>query len=167
VSLTNSPVSARRHVISLVVLRFPLGYRILQLYGVRCCATPPARHLSTRPLHLRPAFFNCSPSSFSDISHYENPVISIMLLTVFSSAYIILPLAPLVLASTSSPCYYPDGTYQSNDSPCFPDQAESSCCGQGHSCMSNGLCRWPDADMPAPLVYVRGSCTDKSCKLSA
>ena len=89
-----------------------------------------------------------------------------MPLNLSFSVHLILLLAPLILASTTSPCYYPDGSYQSYDSPCFPEQAQSFCCGQGHSCMSNGLCRWPDADMPAPLAYIRGSCTDKTCELS-
>ena len=30
--------------------------------------------------------------------------------------------------------------------------------------MSNNLCRWPDVQMPYPLVYIRGSCTDKTCE---
>jgi hypothetical protein len=87
----------------------------------------------------------------------------LIMLRISAPGYLILPCIKLTLASASSPCYYPDGTYQSFDSPCFPDQAVSFCCGHGHSCMSNGLCRWPDADMPSPLAYVRGSCTDKSC----
>lgn len=76
----------------------------------------------------------------------------------------ILLLAPLIVASTTSPCYYPDCSYRPYDSLRFLEQTQSFCCGQGHSCMSNGLCRWPDADMPAPLACVRGSCTDQECE---
>ncbi|PMD17105.1 hypothetical protein NA56DRAFT_279627 [Hyaloscypha hepaticicola] len=73
----------------------------------------------------------------------------------------------LLLAKTSqqaASCYFPDGTFAENDSPCFPDQPESICCGQGHTCMSNSLCRWPDSEMPYPLAYIRGSCTNPTCK---
>ncbi|KAG4436490.1 hypothetical protein IFR05_008031 [Cadophora sp. M221] len=65
-------------------------------------------------------------------------------------------------ALQAASCYYPDGTFVSFDSPCFPDQETSICCGQGHTCMSNNLCRWPDSQMPYPLAYIRGSCTDSS-----
>ncbi|KAH9208240.1 hypothetical protein DL95DRAFT_480684 [Leptodontidium sp. 2 PMI_412] len=65
-------------------------------------------------------------------------------------------------ALQAASCYYPDGTFVSFDSPCFPDQETSFCCGQGHTCMSNNLCRWPDSQMPYPLAYIRGSCTDSS-----
>jgi hypothetical protein len=82
-------------------------------------------------------------------------LIAVVLLFIYSRAS---------LQATS--CYYPDGTFAEFDSPCFPDQAESICCGQGHTCMSNNLCRWPPSEMPYPLAYIRGSCTDPSCKLS-
>jgi len=79
------------------------------------------------------------------------------------SSISILPLLLLLQPSLqATSCYYPDGTFAEFDSPCFPDQAESICCGQGHTCMSNNLCRWPDSQMPYPIAYIRGSCTDSS-----
>ncbi|KAE9370192.1 hypothetical protein N431DRAFT_484476 [Stipitochalara longipes BDJ] len=76
------------------------------------------------------------------------------------SVIVLFVYARVSLQATS--CYFPDGTFAENDSPCFPDQAESICCGQGHTCMSNNLCRWPASQMPYPLAYIRGSCTDSS-----
>jgi len=73
---------------------------------------------------------------------------------------VLLPMASLT--SPSAPCYFPDGTYIDFDAPCFPDRPQSFCCGRNHTCMSNGLCRWPDAEMPSPLAYIRGSCTDRT-----
>ena len=78
--------------------------------------------------------------------------------------YLTTSFASLVLSTNSSECYWPDGNFESDYAPCYPDQEVSVCCGQGHSCMSNGLCRWPDDEMTAPLTYVRGGCTDKSCE---
>ena len=60
-------------------------------------------------------------------------------------------------------CYYPDGS-PSEDFPCSSD-VNSTCCGQGYTCMSNSICKSnsytfsPGSDN---TQYIRGSCTDKS-----
>lgn len=38
------------------------------------------------------------------------------------------------------------------------------CCWANHTCLDNGLCRWPDNEMPGQMRYIRGSCTDKECR---
>ncbi|KAK3898023.1 hypothetical protein C8A05DRAFT_19320 [Staphylotrichum tortipilum] len=54
-------------------------------------------------------------------------------------------------------CFYPNGARATNDFPCDPEAADSSCCGGGMGtvCLSNKLCSGPDGNI------IRGSCTNK------
>jgi len=63
----------------------------------------------------------------------------------------------------NQPCYFPDGSLV-GDFPCFPEQDVSMCCWANHTCMDNGMCRFPDNEMPGQMRYIRGSCTDKQCR---
>ena len=57
--------------------------------------------------------------------------------------------------SSTTMCYYPDGSDASTETPC-PEPASSSCCPGKSSCLTNGLC-WDSRNF-----MFRGSCRDKS-----
>jgi len=85
------------------------------------------------------------------------------MIVALASIYLICFVGGAIATAAGKPCYFPDGTLV-GDFPCFPDQDESMCCYANHTCMSNGLCRWPDNQMPGQMRYIRGSCTDKQCQ---
>lgn len=108
-------------------------------------------------------YFYLPPLIFSNYLSRTTQYMTVMMRRL-SPLLITLFLSKESLQITSNSCYFPDGSPAPNDRPCFPDKASSQCCAVGHSCMSNNLCRWPDVRMPYPLVYIRGSCTDKTCE---
>ena len=58
-------------------------------------------------------------------------------------------------------CYYPNGDRTTLDFPCSDGSEESACCGNGHACLSNGLCMKTEiVDSPDGYQFARGSCTD-------
>jgi hypothetical protein len=71
-------------------------------------------------------------------------------------------------ACVRATCYNPNGSEAKNDKPCFPNQANSTCCGAGLACLSNNLCGItelpsdPKSTFGLGEWFVRGSCTDKS-----
>lgn len=52
-------------------------------------------------------------------------------------------------------CFYPSGDLMGNDTPCFPNEEVSPCCGLSATCLANGLCYGARTG-----GYVRGTCTD-------
>ena len=56
---------------------------------------------------------------------------------------------------TSSQCFYSNGQSAISDRPCNIEGDVSFCCGEGWSCLSNGLCQAPNDG-----EYAQGSCTD-------
>lgn len=62
------------------------------------------------------------------------------------------------MTTTGSPyCFFPNGDLVSSDTPCFPDEEISPCCGlvNGWTCLTNGICYHAETKMLG-----RGSCTD-------
>lgn len=74
----------------------------------------------------------------------------------------------LLVRCASATCFNPDGSEAKNDSPCFPNEANSTCCGVGLACLSNNLCGItqfasdPKSTFGLGEWFVRGSCTEKS-----
>ncbi|KAL3298119.1 SKG6 domain containing protein [Colletotrichum asianum] len=66
-------------------------------------------------------------------------------------------------------CYYPNGSIAPNDTPCRDDTAESTCCGQGYACLSNGMCQATGSELQkdGATELVRGACTDRSWRSSS
>jgi len=60
-------------------------------------------------------------------------------------------------------CYYPSGDVSPQDSPCH-DGTASTCCGPGYACLDNNICiaTGLERQLPNEVLYVRGSCTDKT-----
>lgn len=56
-------------------------------------------------------------------------------------------------------CFFPNGDLFVGDSPCFPNEEVSPCCGldSGYSCLTNGICYHLQKKKLA-----RGTCTDRS-----
>lgn len=75
-------------------------------------------------------------------------------------------LLALFVAYGAPMCYFPNGVESPNDTPCYPDRANSTCCGSGLACLSNGLCGITpyrgESKEGNSWWYVRGTCTDKS-----
>lgn len=63
-------------------------------------------------------------------------------------------------------CYWPDGAFAADYSPCNPNAVNSTCCGQGFACLSNNICMATSLQIQAAVFggskYIRGSCTDRS-----
>lgn len=61
------------------------------------------------------------------------------------------------MAAGGKYCYFPNGDLVSWDTPCFPDEDASPCCGMdsGWTCLKNGLCYSEELKRVG-----RGSCTD-------
>lgn len=84
--------------------------------------------------------------------------------------FLSVPLQPLsclpLLAHAA--CYYPNGSIAPNDTPCRDDTAESTCCGQGYACLSNGICQATGQELQkgGGTDLVRGACTDRSWRSS-
>lgn len=78
-------------------------------------------------------------------------------------------LALLLLARARAACYYPDGSIAPNDTPCQDRTAESTCCGQGYACLSNGMCQATGKELQkgGATELVRGACTDRSWRSSS
>lgn len=132
------------------------------------CSSPPTQPLYISALSLAE---NCFSLKLTTILLHISQVLSAppALSRMRTSAYV-LSVFPLLCrqayaTAAGKACYFPDGTWAGGDYPCFPDQDVSICCYLGHTCMSNNICRWPDEGMPPPLAYIRGSCTDKTCKM--
>ncbi|KAF2655380.1 hypothetical protein K491DRAFT_692976 [Lophiostoma macrostomum CBS 122681] len=73
--------------------------------------------------------------------------------------FLLLLLPSLITTS----CYFPDGS-TTQDTPCNPKSANSTCCGPGYACLSNHLCS-VTSQVPLSIAdlspyYVRASCTD-------
>ncbi|CAM1511754.1 Fc.00g092670.m01.CDS01 [Cosmosporella sp. VM-42] len=74
----------------------------------------------------------------------------------------------LVLFNIQNPCgvfaacYFPDGALSPNDTPCRDDSTQSTCCGQGYACLTNGICQATGEELVKSKAseFVRGSCTD-------
>ena len=72
------------------------------------------------------------------------------------------------IACVYAACFQPNGDEAKNDTPCYPDRANSTCCGEGLACLSNNLCGITSAPSDPKKTFglgewfVRGSCTDKS-----
>lgn len=63
------------------------------------------------------------------------------------------------MAAGNDYCYFPNGDLSGVDSPCFPDEEVSPCCGLqgGWTCLTNGLCH------NEILKQIgRGTCTDSN-----
>ena len=63
--------------------------------------------------------------------------------------------------SSAQPCYFPDGSISTNDSPChapFTDDGASACCAHSDVCLDNNLCLAQNG----PELISRGTCTDKT-----
>jgi hypothetical protein len=61
-------------------------------------------------------------------------------------------------ASTSRPCYLPNGTVDNYAQSCFPQNPDSSCCdGSTFVCATNNMCAKFDGSL-----YIIGSCTDQT-----
>ncbi|KAK1844709.1 hypothetical protein CCHR01_12636 [Colletotrichum chrysophilum] len=84
-------------------------------------------------------------------------LLSYILILSFSSAFI------------EAACYYPNGSIAPNDTPCRDDTAESTCCGQGYACLSNGMCQATGSELQkdGATELVRGACTDRSWRSSS
>ena len=76
-----------------------------------------------------------------------------------ASTYLSFLLFPSIVTS----CYFPDGS-TTQDTPCNPTSANSTCCGPGYACLSNHLCsvtsHVPSSITQLSPYYVRASCTD-------
>ncbi|KXH45599.1 hypothetical protein CSIM01_09668 [Colletotrichum simmondsii] len=81
---------------------------------------------------------------------------------------LILNVLPHV-ARVRAACYYPDGSIAPNDTPCQDLTAESTCCGQGYACLSNGMCQATGKELSkdGATELVRGACTDRSWRSSS
>lgn len=81
---------------------------------------------------------------------------------------LILNLLPYVVRVRAA-CYYPDGSIAPNDTPCQDLTAESTCCGQGYACLSNGMCQATGKELSkdGATELVRGACTDRSWRSSS
>lgn len=73
-------------------------------------------------------------------------------------------LLSLHLSFVKALCYYPNGMV-SDDIPCDPSGANSTCCQMGWTCLSNNVCK--NEMNPADISYGRHSCTDKSWSSAA
>ncbi|KAK2774231.1 hypothetical protein CKAH01_13196 [Colletotrichum kahawae] len=84
-------------------------------------------------------------------------LLSYILIFSFSSVFI------------EAACYYPNGSIAPNDTPCRDDTAESTCCGQGYACLSNGMCQATGSELQkdGATELVRGACTDRSWRSSS
>ncbi|KAF1995156.1 DEAD-domain-containing protein [Amniculicola lignicola CBS 123094] len=63
-------------------------------------------------------------------------------------------------------CFFPNGDSDPAHFPCYPNEEVSSCCAEGHGCLSNGFCN--DYRYPNWTRVLRGGCTaekwdDKAC----
>ena len=61
------------------------------------------------------------------------------------------------MATQQAYCYYPNGDAVADNNPCVLDQDASPCCGNGWTCLENGLCY-----NPISKALARGTCTDPS-----
>lgn len=81
---------------------------------------------------------------------------------------LVLLLARYGVRGADRKCYFPNGNWAPNDRVCGEREGSGDffCCGEGYTCLSNGLCRPPTpprflhSDWKSP--YVRSSCTDRN-----
>src|SRR5262245_38555292 len=83
------------------------------------------------------------------------------------STHAVLLWLSLFATNVMSACFFPNGDTV-DDTPCKSGDGNSTCCGPGYACLSNGLCAVSEYLSFANFYswesgwFVRGSCTDKS-----